>query len=158
LVGFDATSLCRVGAFQDGCAYTATAPPGPSLPAMPNCPDPIRPIGQPVLVPGSMGTTSYVLRGGWRPPTGRLARDPNRYLATVQIGITLAGFLAAAAVSLAEPLVSSLGILGSAAEAVAIVLVAAVLSFVTLVLGELAPKRIAMQRAERWRCWSPTPG
>ncbi|MDQ3679902.1 MAG: hemolysin family protein [Actinomycetota bacterium] len=82
----------------------------------------------------------------------RLARDPNRFLATIQIGITLAGFLAsaAAAVSLAEPLVEPLSFLGRAAEPVAIVVITLFLSYVTLVLGELAPKRIAMQRAERW--------
>jgi putative hemolysin len=82
----------------------------------------------------------------------RLARDPNRFLATIQIGITLAGFLAsaAAAVSLAEPLIGPLSFLGSAARPAAIVLVTIVLTFFTLVLGELAPKRIAMQRAEGW--------
>jgi putative hemolysin len=82
----------------------------------------------------------------------KLARDPNRFLATIQIGITLAGFLAsaAAAVSLARPLVGPLGFLGGAAEPVAIVLVTIVLTFFTLVVGELAPKRIAMQRAEGW--------
>jgi putative hemolysin len=82
----------------------------------------------------------------------RLARDPNRFLATIQIGITLAGFLAsaAAAVSLAQPLIGPLEFLGSAAEPVAIVLITIVLTFITLVLGELAPKRIAMQRAEGW--------
>ncbi|MEW2385465.1 hemolysin family protein [Micromonospora sp. NPDC047707] len=82
----------------------------------------------------------------------RLARDPNRFLATIQIGITLAGFLAsaAAAVSLARPLVPLLAPLGGAAETVAIVLVTLALTFVTLVFGELAPKRIAMQAAERW--------
>ena len=82
----------------------------------------------------------------------RLARDPNRFLATIQIGITLAGFLAAAAaaVSLAEPLVPYLSALGGAAEPVAIAGVTLVLTFVTLVLGELAPKRIAMQRALPW--------
>ena len=50
----------------------------------------------------------------------RLAKDPNRFLATIQIGITLAGFLAsaAAAVSLAKPLVPLLGFLGGAAEPV----------------------------------------
>lgn len=81
-----------------------------------------------------------------------LARDPNRFLATIQIGITLSGFLASAtaAVALAEPLVPLLGALGGAARPVAIVIVTAVLTFVTLVLGELAPKRIAMQRAEGW--------
>ena len=67
-----------------------------------------------------------------------LARDPNRFLATIQIGITLAGFLAsaAAAVSLAAPLVPYLSVLGGAAEAVAIAMVTAILTVVTLVLGE----------------------
>jgi putative hemolysin len=82
----------------------------------------------------------------------RLARQPNRFLATIQIGITLAGFLAsaAAAVTLAEPLEGPLDFLGGAADVVAIVVVTLILSYVTLVFGELAPKRIAMQRAERW--------
>ncbi|MCD0452670.1 hemolysin family protein [Actinocorallia sp. API 0066] len=82
----------------------------------------------------------------------RLARDPNRFLATIQIGITLAGFLASAtaAVSLSRPLVEPLGFLGGAADAAAIALVTLVLAFFTLVLGELAPKRLAMQRAEGW--------
>ncbi len=81
-----------------------------------------------------------------------LARDPNRFLATVQIGITLAGFLASAtaAVSIAEPLVEPLTFLGGAAEPVAIVLVTLALSYLSLVFGELAPKRVALQRAERW--------
>lgn len=89
-------------------------------------------------------------------PTGlllvRLARDPNRFLATVQIGITLAGFLAsaAAAVSLAEPIAPALDFLGGAAEPVAVALVTLVLTFFTLVFGELAPKRLAMQRALPW--------
>jgi putative hemolysin len=82
----------------------------------------------------------------------RLARDPNRFLATIQVGITLAGFLASAtaAVSLAEPVAPLFGFLGSAAEAVAIAVITLLLTFVTLVLGELAPKRLAMQYAERW--------
>ena len=82
----------------------------------------------------------------------RLARDPNRFLATIQIGITLAGFLASAtaAVSLAKPLVPVLGFLGGAADAVAVALVTVVLTFLTLVFGELAPKRLAMQYALRW--------
>jgi putative hemolysin len=81
-----------------------------------------------------------------------LAREPNRFLATIQIGITLAGFLAsaAAAVSLAEPLEEPLSFLGGAAQPVSIVVVTLLLSYVTLVFGELAPKRIAMQKAERW--------
>jgi putative hemolysin len=81
-----------------------------------------------------------------------LARDPNRYLATLQIGITLAGFLASAvaAVTLSEPLIDQLEVLGGAARPVAIVLVTSLLTFVTLVIGELVPKRVAMQRSERW--------
>jgi putative hemolysin len=82
----------------------------------------------------------------------RLARDPNQFLSTIQIGITLAGFLAsaAAAVSLAQPLVPLLGFFGRAAEPAAVVLVTLVLTYLTLVVGELAPKRIALQRPERW--------
>lgn len=81
-----------------------------------------------------------------------LARDPNRFLATVQIGITLAGFLASAtaAVSIAEPLVQPLDFMGDAAEPVAIIAVTLVLSYLSLVFGELAPKRVALQRAEGW--------
>jgi putative hemolysin len=82
----------------------------------------------------------------------RLARQPNQFLATIQIGITLAGFLAsaAAAVSLAAPLEEPLGFLGGAAGPASIVVVTLVLSYVTLVFGELAPKRVAMQKAEQW--------
>jgi putative hemolysin len=82
----------------------------------------------------------------------RLAKNPNQFLSTIQIGITLAGFLAsaAAAVSLAQPLVPLLEVLGGAAEPVAVVLVTMVLTYLTLVVGELAPKRIALQSPERW--------
>jgi putative hemolysin len=82
----------------------------------------------------------------------RLARNPNQFLSTIQIGITLAGFLASAtaAVSLAEPLAPLLPFLGAAARPVAIIAVTLVLTFLMLVFGELAPKRIAMQRAEGW--------
>lgn len=81
-----------------------------------------------------------------------LVDDPNRFLSTIQIGITLAGFLASAtaAVTLAESLLEPLGFLGAAGRPAAIVTVTLVLSYVTLVAGELAPKRLAMQRAERW--------
>ncbi len=91
-------------------------------------------------------------RGGSGAVVAALARDPNRFLATIQVGITLAGFLASAtaAVTLSEPLLGPLDFLGGAARPVAIVLVTSVLTFVTLVFGELAPKRVAMQRAEGW--------
>ncbi len=89
----------------------------------------------------------------------RLARDPNRYLATTQIGITLGGYLASAtaAVTLARPLIYALGFLGKAAYPVAVVFVTFVLAFVNLVLGELAPKRLAMQHALRWSLLAAQP-
>jgi putative hemolysin len=91
-------------------------------------------------------------RSGTGAVLARLARQPNQFLATIQIGITLAGFLAsaAAAVSLAGPLEEPLGFLGNAAGPASVVVVTLVLSYFTLVFGELAPKRVAMQKAERW--------
>ena len=82
----------------------------------------------------------------------KLARQPNQFLATIQIGITLAGFLASAtaAVSLAKPLEGPLSFLGGAAGATSVIVVTLVLAYLTLVFGELAPKRVAMQKAERW--------
>ncbi|MEZ5377060.1 MAG: hemolysin family protein [Acidimicrobiales bacterium] len=82
----------------------------------------------------------------------RLARQPNQFLATIQIGITLAGFLAsaAAAVSLAAPFEEPLSFLGGAAGPTAVVVTTLILAYLTLVFGELAPKRLALQRAEAW--------
>lgn len=82
----------------------------------------------------------------------RLARDPNRFLGTIQLGITLAGYLASAtaAVTLAQPVVSALSFLGGAANAVGIAVVTVVLAAVNLVVGELAPKRLGMQYAREW--------
>ncbi|CAN3127458.1 hemolysin family protein [Mycobacterium sp. smrl_JER01] len=82
----------------------------------------------------------------------RLAREPNRFLATIQLGITLAGFLAsaAAAVSLAGPLQARLEFLGRAAGVVSITTVTVLVTAATLVVGELAPKRLGMQYARRW--------
>ena len=96
--------------------------------------------------------------GGRGAIVARLARDPNRFLSTIQIGITLAGFLASAtaAVALAEPLVPLLEFLGGAAEPVAIVAVTIVLTYVTLV-GDLAPKRVALQRPEPWALLAARP-
>jgi len=89
----------------------------------------------------------------------RLAREPNRFLTTIQLGITLAGFLASAtaAVTLAEPLVEHLSFLGDAAEVVGISAVTVVVVIFTLVVGELAPKRLAMQHSRRWAVAVATP-
>jgi putative hemolysin len=91
-------------------------------------------------------------RGGAGRVVARLARDPNRFLATIQIGITLSGFLASAtaAVTLAEPVVPYLSFMGDSADTAAILIVTLILTYFTLVLGELAPKRLALQRAEGW--------
>ena len=90
--------------------------------------------------------------GGRGRLVAQLARDPNQFLSTIQIGITLAGFLASAAAAACPGRAAgpALGLLGGAAEPVAVLLVTVVLTYLTLVIGELAPKRIALQRPEPW--------
>ncbi|MGW0801966.1 hemolysin family protein [Nonomuraea sp. NPDC002799] len=83
----------------------------------------------------------------------KLARDPNRFLSAVQIGVTVATMLSAAfgADRLAAQLVPVLERwepLRAVAPVLALVLVTLAISYVSLVLGELAPKRLALQRAE----------
>ncbi len=80
--------------------------------------------------------------------------EPNKFLSTIQVAITLAGFMASAvaAVSLSDDLgalvQAHLGWDAVLAADVAVVVVTILLSYVTLVLGELFPKRVAMQHAE----------
>ncbi|NUW40882.1 hemolysin family protein [Nonomuraea rhodomycinica] len=83
----------------------------------------------------------------------KLARDPNRFLSAVQIGVTVATMLSAAfgADRLGMQLVPVLkgwGVPAAVAPVLALVLVTLAISYVSLVLGELAPKRLALQRAE----------
>ncbi len=83
----------------------------------------------------------------------QLSRDPNRFLSAVQIGVTVAGFFSAAygASTIAPdiaPLLQGLGLDRGAAEAVALVLLTLVIAYLSLVFGELVPKRLALQRAE----------
>jgi len=84
----------------------------------------------------------------------KLVEDPNRFLATVQVGVTLAGFVSAGfgasqiAPQLAKPLVSA-GMSANAANVVSFVGVTIAIAYVSLVLGELVPKRIALQRVEK---------
>lgn len=94
----------------------------------------------------------FAARGGAGKTLADLARDPNRFLATIQIVITLSGFFASAsgAVTLARPLARTLDFLGNAAHPVAVVVVTLLIAYFTLVVGELAPKRLAMQRTESW--------
>ncbi len=81
-----------------------------------------------------------------------VARDPNRFLAAVQIGVTVAGFFSAAyggstiAPDLA-PYLHDWGLPEDAADAVALVLMTLLIAYLSLVLGELVPKRLALQRS-----------
>jgi putative hemolysin len=81
-----------------------------------------------------------------------VARAPNRFLAAVQIGVTVAGFLSAAygGATLADdlaPYLERLGLGEGAADAVALVLLTLLIAYLSLVLSELVPKRIALQRS-----------
>jgi putative hemolysin len=83
----------------------------------------------------------------------RLVRDQNRWLATVQIGVTLTALLSSAygAITLSESAkrgLISAGLSRGLAGFVGVVGVTLVITFVTLVIGELAPKRLALQRPE----------
>jgi len=93
-------------------------------------------------------------RGRRGQAVARLIADPNRFLAVVQIGVTSTALLSSAfgAVTLSESAKRSLidhGVGETLAGVVGIVGVTLIISFVTLVLGELAPKRLALQHPER---------
>ncbi|MBQ3122656.1 MAG: HlyC/CorC family transporter [Firmicutes bacterium] len=82
----------------------------------------------------------------------RLLEDQNKFLSTIQVAITLAGFLssASASVSMADDLGGFMSKYGVPyAEPIAVVIITLILSYFTLVLGELYPKRIALQHSER---------
>jgi len=85
----------------------------------------------------------------------RLTADPSRFLAATQVGITLVGFgaSATAAATLATPVARALDGLGvpwitRISGGLAVLLVTLLISYLTLVFGELAPKRLGLQRAE----------
>lgn len=83
-----------------------------------------------------------------------LTSNPNRFLAAVQVGVTLAGFISAGfgAAQIApalSPTFVSWGLSVGVAETLSFILVTIVIVYLSLVLGELVPKRIALQRAER---------
>ena len=87
----------------------------------------------------------------------RMVTEPTGFLSTIQICITLAGFLgsAFAADNFSDKLVNCLindcgvsGVSPSALDTISVIIITLVLSYFTLVLGELVPKRIAMKRSE----------
>lgn len=85
----------------------------------------------------------------------KITSSPAKFLATIQVAITLSGFLgsAFAADNFADRLVdlikkTGVGLSDSALRTLCVILITVVLSFLTLVFGELVPKRVAMKKAE----------
>ena len=83
----------------------------------------------------------------------KLTANPNLFLSAVQVGVTLSGFLAAAfgAARLSDdlaPLLQLLGLSAGVAATISLVLITIVISYVSIVIGELTAKRLALQRAE----------
>lgn len=90
----------------------------------------------------------------------KLMEEPTKFLSTIQVGITLAGFFSSAAA--ATGLSGTFGQVLSRAgipysEPIALVVVTFILSYITLVFGELFPKRVALQNAEAIAMFSVTP-
>ncbi len=86
----------------------------------------------------------------------KMLKNPSKFLSTIQIGITLAGFLSSAFASdafaddLAPFLATNFPIFSFAVwEKISIVLITIILSYFTLIFGELVPKRIAMKYSEK---------
>ncbi len=83
-----------------------------------------------------------------------LLATPNRFLAATQIGVTFAGFMAAAfggsrlSRHLAPEIESLFGVSEGVADVLSLVLITVVISYVAIVVGELVPKRLGLQRAE----------
>jgi len=84
----------------------------------------------------------------------RLSESPGRFLSTVQVGITLIGVLSgafggAALSSRLSPLLEPLPVVGASADTLSFVLVVVVITYLSLILGELVPKRIGLSNPER---------
>ncbi len=82
-----------------------------------------------------------------------LSANPNRFLAAVQVGVTFTGFISAGfgasrIVPYFSPFLQEIGLSASLADSVAFILVTILIAYISLVLGELVPKRIALQRTE----------
>ncbi len=85
----------------------------------------------------------------------KLTAEPTNFLGTIQVGITLAGFLgsAFAADNFSDPIVDAIMATGvnipaHVVNAIAVVVITIILSVITLIFGELVPKRVAMKKAE----------
>ena len=94
------------------------------------------------------------LRGKRGAKLAKLTENPNRFLAAVQVGVTVCGFLSAAlgAEKLGRyiiPKLEEVGLENSTANIVSLVGVTLVIAYFSLVFGELVPKRLALYRAEQ---------
>ncbi len=94
------------------------------------------------------------LRGKRGAKLAKLTENPNRFLAAVQVGVTVCGFLSAAlgAEKLGRyiiPKLEEVGLENSTANTVSLVGVTLVIAYFSLVFGELVPKRLALYRAEQ---------
>jgi putative hemolysin len=83
----------------------------------------------------------------------KLSKNPNRFLAAVQVGITLCGFLSAAlgAEQLGKyviPELEGVGISSQYSEIISLVAITLVIAYISLVFGELVPKRLALYKSE----------
>ena len=84
----------------------------------------------------------------------KIARDPNTFISTLQIGVTLSGFLSAsfgesAIAPHVVPLVESWGVSKHVAGPLTTIVLTLIISYFSIVISELVPKRIAMQRSEQ---------
>lgn len=87
----------------------------------------------------------------------KLANSPNDFLSTVQIGITLIGILSGAlggatVAQRLEPVLKSVSFLQPYSQPLSIVIVVGIITYLSLVLGELAPKRLALNNPEKIAC------
>jgi putative hemolysin len=86
----------------------------------------------------------------------QLLENPNKFLSSVQIGVTLAGFLSSAfgsdslAGNYLAPWLAELGLAPAVASVLAVIIVTSIISFLSIVLSELTAKRLAMQRPEQF--------
>ena len=104
------------------------------------------------LRPGQV--TALVERGGRGRAVAKLRGDSNRFLSAVQIGVTFTGFFAssyggATIATRLEPVLAGWGLPVALAATGALLVVTALVSYLSLVAGELVPKRLALQRPER---------
>ena len=85
----------------------------------------------------------------------KLVKNPNRFLAAGQVGVTFAGFLSAAygekrISPIIVPRLEDLGLSAGTAETISFLLSTLVVAYLALVLAELVPKRLGLQHAERY--------